>query len=417
MSTAGLEIYEVGGAVRDRLLGLPVHEHDWVVVGATPEAMTDRGFRPVGREFPVFLHPETGEEYALARTERKTAPGYHGFAFHASPAVSLTEDLGRRDLTINAMAAAPDGTIIDPFNGRGDLESRCLRHVSDAFREDPVRILRLARFAARFAPLGFRVADDTIALCRGMVESGEVDALVPERVWQEMAKALMAPAPDAFIQTLRDCGALAVLLPEIDRLFGIPQPEDHHPEIDTGEHVLLVLQQAARLDGDLPARFAALVHDVGKGLTPTAELPRHRGHEARGVPLADAISERLRVPSECRDLARGVTRHHLHCHRARTLRPQTLLDMLEKLDLLRRPARLESFLLACEADYRGRLGLEDRAYPQADYLREALTRCQAVDASRFVEQGLKGPAIGEAIRHARLQALKALRAEKGDTPS
>ena len=416
MSAAGLQVYEVGGAVRDRLLGLPVHEHDWVVVGATPEAMTDRGFRPVGREFPVFLHPETGEEYALARTERKTGPGYHGFTFHASPSVSLTEDLARRDLTINAMAEAPDGTIIDPFNGRGDLESRSLRHVSDAFREDPVRILRLARFAARFAPLGFRVAGDTIALCREMVESGEVDALVPERVWQEMAKALMAPAPDAFIRTLRDCGALAVLFPEVDCLFGIPQPENHHPEIDTGEHILLVLQQAARLDGDLPARFAALVHDLGKGRTPAAELPRHRGHEARGVPLVEAISERLRVPSECRDLARGVTRYHLHCHRIRTLRPQTLLDMLERLDLLRRPARLDNFLLACEADYRGRLGLEDRPYPQADYLREALDRCRAVDASRFVEQGLKGPAIGEAIRHVRLEALRALRAEKGDTP-
>ena len=416
MSAAGLQVYEVGGAVRDRLLGLPVHEHDWVVVGATPEAMTDRGFRPVGREFPVFLHPETGEEYALARTERKTGPGYHGFTFHASPSVSLTEDLARRDLTINAMAEAPDGTIIDPFNGRGDLESRSLRHVSDAFREDPVRILRLARFAARFAPLGFRVAGDTIALCREMVESGEVDALVPERVWQEMAKALMAPAPDAFIRTLRDCGALAVLFPEVDCLFGIPQPENHHPEIDTGEHILLVLQQAARLDGDLPARFAALVHDLGKGRTPAAELPRHRGHEARGVPLVEAISERLRVPSECRDLARGVTRYHLHCHRIRTLRPQTLLDMLERLDLLRRPARLDNFLLACEADYRGRLGLEDRPYPQADYLREALDRCRAVDASRFVEQGLKGPAIGEAIRRVRLEALKALRAEKGDTP-
>ena len=416
MSTTGLEIYEVGGAVRDRLLGLPVDEHDWVVVGATPEAMTDRGFRPVGREFPVFLHPETGEEYALARTERKTAPGYHGFSFHASPSVSLVEDLGRRDLTINAMAKAPDGTIIDPFNGRGDLDSRRLRHVSDAFREDPVRILRLARFAARFAPLGFRVAEDTIVLCREMVQSGEVDALVPERVWQEMARALMAPAPDAFIRTLRGCGALAVLFPEIDCLFGIPQPEDHHPEVDTGEHVLLVLQQAALLDADLPARFAALVHDLGKGLTPAAELPRHRGHEARGVPLVEAISERLRVPSECRDIARGVTRDHLHCHRVRTLRPQTLLDMLERLDVLRRPARLDSFLVACEADYRGRLGLENRPYPQADYLREAVDRCRAVDASRFVEQGLKGPAIGEAIRRVRLQALKALRAEKGDVP-
>ncbi|MEX0449105.1 multifunctional CCA addition/repair protein [Spiribacter sp. 221] len=411
-----MEIYKVGGAVRDRLLGLPVHERDWVVVGATPEAMTDRGFRPVGREFPVFLHPETGEEYALARTERKTGPGYHGFTFHASPSVSLTEDLGRRDLTVNAMAEASDGTIIDPFGGRSDLECRRLRHVSEAFREDPVRILRLARFAARFEPLGFQVADDTMALCREMVDSGEVNALVPERVWQETAKALMAPAPDAFIRTLRECGALGVLFPEIDRLFGIPQPEQHHPEVDTGEHILLVLRQVARLDGDLATRFAALVHDLGKGLTPANELPRHHGHEARGVPLVDAISERLRIPSECRDLARGVARYHLHCHRVQTLRPQTLLGMLEGLDLFRRPTRLEGFLLACEADYRGRLGLEDRPYPQADHLRKALDCCQAVDASQFVAQGLQGPAVGEAIRDARLQALAALRAGPQSAP-
>lgn len=346
MSTAGLQIYEVGGAVRDRLLGLAVHEHDWVVVGATPEAMAQRGFRPVGRDFPVFLHPQTGEEYALARTERKTGPGYHGFSFHASADVSLTEDLGRRDLTINAMAQAPDGTIIDPFGGRRDLEARRLRHVSPAFREDPVRILRLARFAARLAPLGFQVAEDTLELCREMVASGEVDALVPERVWQELAKALMAPAPDAFIGTLRDCGALAVLFPEIDRLFGIPQPELHHPEVDTGAHVLLVLRQAARLEGGLAARFAALVHDLGKGLTPASELPRHRGHEARGVPLVDAMCARLRIPSECRDLARGVTRYHLQCHRVRELRPRTLLSLLEGLDLFRRPGRLDGFVLA-----------------------------------------------------------------------
>ena len=416
VSTAGLEVYEVGGAVRDRLLGLQVHEHDWVVVGATPKTMTDRGFRPVGREFPVFLHPETGEEYALARTERKTGPGYRGFTFHASPSVSLTEDLARRDLTINAMARAPDGTIIDPFGGRSDLEARRIRHVSDAFREDPVRILRLARFAARFAPLGFEVTEDTLRLCREMVASGEVDALVPERVWQEMAKALMTPAPDAFIRTLRDCGALAVLFPEVDRLFGIPQPENHHPEIDTGEHVLRVLRQVAMLDGDLAGRFAALVHDLGKGLTPADELPRHRGHEARGVPLVDALCERFRVPTECRDLARGVTRYHSHCHRVRALRAQTLLGMLEGLDLFRRPGRLEGFLLACKADFLGRLGLEHRPYPQADYLREAFARCQAVDASRFVAQGLSGPAIGAAIRDARLQVLEQLRAGQARAP-
>ena len=416
MSDREPEIYEVGGAVRDRLLGLAVDEHDWVVVGATPEIMRERGFRPVGQAFPVFLHPRTGEEYALARTERKTAPGYRGFHFHASPSVSLTEDLARRDLTINAMARASDGTLIDPFNGRADLEARQLRHVSDAFREDPVRILRLARFAARFAPLGFRVAPDTLALCAEMVASGEVDALVAERVWQETARALMTPAPEAFIRTLRDCGALAVLFPEIDRLFGIPQPPRHHPEIDTGEHVLLVLQQAARLEASLAARFAALLHDLGKGLTPAAELPRHRGHEARGVPLVEAVCKRLRVPAACRDLARGVARYHLECHRVRELRAATLLELIEGLDLLRRPERLDDFLAACEADFRGRAGLAERPYPQAAYLRAALERCAAIDAGRFVAAGLRGPAIGAAVREARLEALEALPAQPPEAP-
>ena len=406
------QIYEVGGAVRDALLGLPVRERDWVVVGATPEAMTARGYRPVGREFPVFLHPQTGEEYALARTERKVAPGYHGFTFHASPQVTLAEDLGRRDLTINAMARDASGRIIDPHGGQADLQARLLRHVSPAFREDPVRILRLARFAARLEPLGFTVAPETVALCREMVDNGEVNALVAERVWQETAKALMARAPEAFIRVLRDCGALAVLLPEVDRLFGIPQPARHHPEIDSGEHVLLALAQSVRLAGNLPVRFSVLVHDLGKGLTPAAELPSHRGHEARGVPLVEAVCERLRVPGECRDLARAVTRYHLECHRVRELRPATLLRLLNGIDALRRPERLPDFLTACEADYRGRLGLEDRAYPQADYLREALSRCQAIHAKPFVDQGLRGPAIGEAMDKARIEALAGLRAQQ-----
>lgn len=408
MSGQPLTIYEVGGAVRDRLLGLPVTERDWVVVGATPEAMQAEGYRPVGRTFPVFLHPDTGEEYALARTERKVAPGYHGFTFHADPEVTLEADLSRRDLTINAMARSPEGEIIDPYNGQADLHARRLHHVSEAFREDPVRILRLARFAARFAPLGFRVAEDTLALCQEMVATGEVDALVPERVWQETAKALMAPAPSAFIRVLRDTGALAVLFPEVDRLFGVPQPVKHHPEIDSGEHVLLALDQAAGLDADLATRFSVLVHDLGKGITPAEELPRHRGHEARGVPLTEGLCERLRVPSDTRDLACAVTRYHLDCHRVRELRPETLLGLLNGMDAFRRPERVDGFLTACEADYRGRLGLEHRPYPQADYLREALRRCQAIEARPFVEQGLKGPAVGEAIEKARLAELARL---------
>jgi tRNA nucleotidyltransferase (CCA-adding enzyme) len=412
MITTGLEVYEVGGAVRDRLLGLPVTEHDWVVVGATPEAMTERGFKPVGKDFPVFLHPETGEEYALARTERKVAPGYHGFQFQADPSVSLVDDLSRRDLRINAMACSPAGDIIDPYNGQADLADRKLRHVTDAFREDPVRVLRLARFAARLAPLGFSVATSTRALCQAMVTAGEVAALVPERVWQETAKALLAPAPEVFIRVLRDCGALIELLPEVDCLFGIPQPPNHHPEVDSGEHILLALQQSVRLESDLAERFSVLVHDLGKGITPADELPRHRGHEARGVPLVDALCDRLRVPNECRELAHGVTRYHLQCHRIRELRGETALALLEGLDAFRRPTRIESFLKACEADYRGRLGLEDRAYPQADYLREALRRCQAVAAKPFAEQGYTGSEIGKAIHAARVTALEALRAEQ-----
>ncbi len=401
-----LEVYTVGGAVRDRLLGLPVTERDWVVVGATPEAMTARGYTPVGRDFPVFLHPDTHEEYALARTERKVAAGYHGFDFHASPDVGLDEDLGRRDLTINAIAEGPDGHLIDPFNGRADLKARQLRHVSPAFSEDPVRILRLARFAARFAHLGFEVAPETLALCQTMVTAGEAEALVPERVWQEMRKALMTQSPAVFFRVLKTCGALKVLFPEIDRLFGIPQPPRHHPEIDSGEHVLMALDQAVALNANYAERFAVLVHDLGKGITPVDELPRHRGHEARGVPLVEALCERLRVPRDTRDLARAVTRYHLQCHRVRELKPSTLLELLEGLDGFRRPGRIDGFLVACEADYRGRLGLEDRPYPQAAYLRGALSATQSISANTDLAQGLKGAAIGEAIRSARLEALQ-----------
>ncbi len=406
----GLEVYLVGGAVRDRLLGLPVKERDWVVVGATPEEMLRRGFRPVGKDFPVFLHPETGEEYALARTERKTGPGYHGFAFHAAPDVSLEEDLRRRDVTINAMAQAPDGTLVDPYGGRADLERRLLRHVSPAFVEDPVRILRVARFAARLAPLGFRVAGETLALMRRMVESGEADHLVPERVWQELVRALGEPAPRRFFEVLRDCGALARVLPELDRLFGVPQPPEHHPEVDTGVHTLLVLDQAAALSPEPVVRYAALLHDLGKGLTPREEWPRHHGHEARGAELARAVSERLRAPAEFRDLAVLTAAEHGRAHRALELRPATVLELLERADAFRRPDRFERFLLACEADSRGRPGYERREYVQGRLLREARAAAAAVSPRPFVEAGLKGAAVGEALRRARLRAIREVQA-------
>lgn len=407
--TAGLRVYLVGGAVRDKLLGLPVTERDWVVVGASPEEMLRRGFKAVGKDFPVFLHPRTKEEYALARTERKTGPGYRGFAFHAAPDVTLEQDLARRDLTINAIAETTDGELVDPFGGKRDLEQRLLRHVSPAFAEDPVRILRLARFAARYHRLGFKVAPETMALCQRMVAAGEVDALVPERVWQELAKALMEPSPEVFITVLRECGALARLMPEVDRLFGIPQPPQHHPEIDTGVHVLLALRQAARLSDDLCVRFAVLVHDLGKGTTPPEELPRHRGHEHRGVPLVEALCRRLRAPNDCRDLGCLVAKLHLHCHTAFQLRPQTVLKLFEQLDAFRRPQRLEQFVRACEADARGRTGLEDRPYPQADYLREAHAAAMEVSGGSFARQGLKGTAVAEAVRQERIARIAAIK--------
>ncbi|MCX7157256.1 MAG: multifunctional CCA addition/repair protein [Rhodocyclales bacterium] len=373
-----MEIYAVGGAVRDELLGLPVKDRDWVVVGATPQDMLERGFVAVGRDFPVFLHPQTHEEYALARTERKTAPGYAGFAFHAALGVTLEQDLVRRDLTINAMAKDEAGAIIDPHGGRADLAARLLRHVSPAFAEDPVRILRVARLAARFAD--FSIAAETMALMRGMVAAGEVDALVSERVWQELARGLMEAKPSRMFEVLRECGALARLLPELDVLWGVPQRADYHPEIDTGVHVMMVIDMSARLDAALPARFAALMHDLGKGLTPADILPRHYGHEVKSVALLEAVCERLRVPADCRDIGRLAARFHGDIHRIADLRPETRLTVLERCDALRRPERFDLILLACEADYRGRLGWDERDYVQARSWRAALAAVRAVDA-------------------------------------
>ena len=405
MRMNNMEIYLVGGAVRDELLELPVRERDWVVIGATPDALLARGFRPVGKDFPVFLHPDTHEEYALARTERKTAPGYHGFSVHAVPEVTLEDDLRRRDLTINAMARDADGHLIDPYHGARDLEARWLRHVSPAFAEDPVRILRVARFSARYAPLGFRVAPETLDLMRAMVADGEVDHLVPERVWTETARALSESRSERFFETLRDCGALARIFPELDRLFGVPQPPVHHPEIDTGIHTLMALTQAARLGADTVTRFAVLAHDLGKGTTPPEEWPHHHGHEQRSADLVQSFCKRLRIPHLYRELAVTTARYHTHCHRALELRPQTLLNTLLGLDALRKPQRFEQFLLACEADARGRLGLENRDYPQADLLRRVHQAAAAVQARPLVQQGLSGLALAEALRRERLAAV------------
>ena len=401
--------YLVGGAVRDRLLGLPVKERDWVVVGSTPEDMRTRGFRPVGKDFPVFLHPLTNEEYALARTERKTAPGYRGFAFHAAPDVTLEDDLRRRDLTVNAIAEGADGTLIDPYGGRADLERRLLRHVSPAFAEDPVRILRVARFAARLAPLGFRVAEETLALMHGMVEAGEVDALVAERVWQELVRALAAPAPRAFFETLRACGALGRLIPELDRLWGVPQVAKHHPEIDTGDHVMRVLDQAVLLSPESSVRFAALLHDLGKGTTPAELLPKHHGHEQRSGQLALEVCARFKAPNDFRDLARLVAREHGNVHRALELRPATVLKLLEGADAFRRPERFAAALVACTADARGRPGHEDDAYPQAEYLQRALQAARDVPVQPLLERGLKGQELAEALRGERVEAIAGLK--------
>jgi tRNA nucleotidyltransferase (CCA-adding enzyme) len=405
-----MQTYMVGGAVRDALLGLPVHDRDWVVVGATPEAMAHAGYLPVGRDFPVFLHPETREEYALARTERKTSRGYHGFAFQADPSVTLEEDLARRDLTINAMAQADDGTVIDPFDGRADLARKVLRHVTDAFREDPVRILRLARFAARFAD--FSIAPETLALMRGMVADGEVDALVPERVWQELARGLMEQRPSRMLEVLRECGALARLLPEVDRLWGVPQPEAHHPEIDTGVHLLLVLDMAARLQAPLPVRFACLVHDLGKGTTPAHVLPRHLGHEERSARLLRDVSRRLRVPVECQEIADVVAREHGNIHRSGEFGAAAVVRLLERCDAFRKPERFADILLACECDARGRAGLEERVYAPRVRLGQALEAARAVPTAQVASdaqaRGLTGPKVGEAIHAARVEAVAAV---------
>jgi tRNA nucleotidyltransferase (CCA-adding enzyme) len=400
-----MEVYLVGGAVRDELLGLPVTERDWCVVGATPEELRALGYRQVGKDFPVFLHPESGEEYALARTERKTGPGYHGFEFRSSPDVTIEQDLRRRDLTINAMARDGDGGLIDPFGGCRDLEQRLLRHVSASFSEDPVRILRVAKFAARFAPLGFRLADETLALMSSMVENGEADELVPHRVWKECEAALASARPSVFFETLRQCGALAVVFPEIDALFGVPQPEQWHPEVDCGLHAMMVVEQAAALSQHVDVRFAALAHDLGKGTTPKDKLPSHPGHERRSVRLIKAMANRMPVPTACRELALAVAEFHGHVHRALELRPATILKVLERTDAFRRPERFEKFLLACEADSRGRTGFENRAYPQREYFQSALRTASAVSARELVSEGMDGAQIGDALRRKRLQAI------------
>jgi tRNA nucleotidyltransferase (CCA-adding enzyme) len=401
-----MKTYLVGGAVRDRLLGLPVTDHDWTVVGGSPDELIAAGYRMVGRDFPVFIHPQTGEEYALARTERKTAPGYAGFSFHAAPDVTLEQDLARRDLTINAIAQDEQGDIVDPHGGQRDLAAKRLRHVSPAFAEDPVRILRLARFAARFGE--FMVADETMALCRSMVASGEVDALVPERVWQELSRGLMEATPPRMFAVLRDCGALARLLPEVDRLWGVPQVAEHHPEVDTGVHLMMVLQTSARLHAPLPARFACLMHDLGKGTTAAEMLPRHLGHEQRSVKLLRAVCERLRVPVDCRELAEVVAAEHGNVHRSGDLDAAAVLRLLERCDAFRRPERFAQALLACECDARGRLGREDAPYPPRQRLQRALTLAQidtAAIAADGAARGLDGPKIGAAIRDARVRAI------------
>ena len=401
-----MKVYLVGGAVRDELLGRPVRERDWVVVGATPQAMLDAGYRQVGRDFPVFLHPVTREEYALARTERKTARGYHGFELRFSPDVTLEDDLLRRDLTINAMARAPDGSLIDPCGGLRDLEARTLRHVSEAFNEDPVRVLRVARFLARFQPLGFGVAPETLARMRAMVASGEVDALVPERVWQETDRALAEPAPGAWLWLLHDCDALARIIPELDALYGVPQPQKWHPEIDTGLHMELVMQAAADLTPEPRVRFAALMHDLGKGRTPRSQWPTHRGHEERGVTLIREVAERLRVPTDYRELAELASRWHGLAHRALELRPRTLLELLEACDAMRRPERFRELLIACEADYRVRGGWRQRPYPQAERLGRALAAVLATTLTAQDREGLSGEEIGTLLRRRRLAALR-----------
>jgi len=404
---ANFQTYLVGGAVRDRLLGLPVQDRDWVIVGASPQDLIAAGYLPVGKDFPVFLHPDTREEVALARTERKTAAGYHGFSVYAAPDVTLEQDLSRRDLTINAMAEDDKGQVIDPYNGQSDIAHKVLRHVSPAFAEDPVRILRLARFAARFSD--FTVAPETVELMRSMVTAGEVDALVAERVWQELSRGLMEKKPSRMLEVLRDCGALAKLLPEVDALFGVPQPEAHHPEVDTGIHLLMVLDQCALQNAPLTVRYACLCHDLGKGTTPVEELPRHIAHEKRSVDLAAQVSGRWKVPTDCSALAELVAREHTHVHQSSGFTPEARLRLMERCDAWRRPDRFAELLWACECDARGRLGLEQRDYPQRARLMADLAATQKVDlaavSAAAIARGAKGPEIGGAVRRARLDAL------------
>ncbi len=400
-----MKIYLVGGAVRDKLLDYPSDENDWVVVGGSPQEMVDLGYQPVGQDFPVFINPKTGEEYALARTERKSGNGYQGFSFHTAPDISLEDDLIRRDLTINAMAEDENGQIIDPYGGQRDLNHKLLRHVSDAFTEDPLRVLRVARFAARYHHLGFTIAPETMSLMQDLVSTGELAHLVAERLWKETERALCERSPDIYIQVLRDCGALAELFPEVEKLFGVPQRADYHPEVDTGIHTLMSLQQAARLSDCARVRFSVLVHDLGKGITPDDVLPSHRGHEARGLPLVKNVCDRLKVPNEHRQLAMVVTEFHLLCHKAQELRPETILKLLKGLGALKSADRLEDFLLCCEADARGRTGFEDRDYPSSDYLREARQVALDTDISDLLNSGISGAEIGQQLSQRQIAGL------------
>ncbi|MEV4848928.1 multifunctional CCA addition/repair protein [Acinetobacter lwoffii] len=406
-----MQVYLVGGAVRDHLLGHPYHEKDYVVVGATPAQMLDLGYQPVGKDFPVFLHPQTKEEYALARTERKSGTGYHGFEFHTDVSVTLEQDLIRRDLTINAMAMDDAGQVYDPYGGQQDLEKRILRHVSDAFVEDPLRVLRIARFAARYTSAGFVIADETLTLMQRLTESGELNALTPERVWKETSRALSERHADVYFEVLRECGALKVLFPEIDALYGIPQRPEYHPEIDCGIHTMMSLQQACRQNYSLDVRFAVLVHDLGKALTPVEELPRHIMHEERGIKPVNELCDRLKVPTYTKQLALAVCKEHLKCHQAFNLKPGTLWRLLQRLDVLRRPERVEAFVQACECDSRGRLGLEDRAYPQAQYVLDAMQTVRAIKA-QDLPADIQGPDIGEMLIERRIQALGELKAQQ-----
>lgn len=403
-----MKIYKVGGAVRDKLLGLPIKDHDWVVVGSSPEEMLSLGFKPVGQDFPVFLHPDTHEEYALARTERKTAPGYTGFSFHTSVDVTLEDDLRRRDLTINAMAEDEHGNLIDPYAGKQDLENGILRHVSPAFVEDPLRVLRVARFAARF---DFKLSEQTLTLMQEISQSGELDTLVAERVWAELERALAEQYPVRFFEVLQSCAALENIFPEIDKLFGIPQPVQYHPEIDSGVHTMMVLQLACTLTDETIIRFAALVHDLGKGLTPKAQWPSHRGHEERSVELIHKMCDRYRIPNKYRQLAVIVARYHLDCHRIREMRPDTVLKKLESMDALRRPERFEQFLIACEADARGRKGMQENDYPQANYFRTALNAAKNINVQALIDKGIDSNAMAKEVQQLRIDSLKKLAAE------